>query len=166
MTKILQNNVHQNHMTEITLDWDIICLYQNACDPKKMLLKRIKKKYYVGVYMLKSSKNNSFDDLPETKLGKEVKRISLETEINITTTPSILLSHIFNSKYKLSISSNSSSENDQDLKLLEVEVNTFIKNTENKDDNKKSFNYNNSNDEGFFNNNEDDRGSVPGTIIL
>ncbi|CAG8534785.1 32919_t:CDS:2, partial [Racocetra persica] len=69
----------------------------------------------------------------------------------------VTTSHTFNSKNKISILSNSSPENDQDLKLPEVKVNTFTKDTEDEDDNKESSNDDNSDDEGSFNNNKDDR---------
>ncbi|CAG8727892.1 17246_t:CDS:2, partial [Racocetra persica] len=66
--------------------------------------------------------------------------------------------HAFNSKDKVSISSDSSPENDQDLKLPEVEVNISTEDTEDKDDNKESSDDDNSENEGSFNNNEDDGG--------
>ncbi|CAG8738853.1 3254_t:CDS:2, partial [Dentiscutata erythropus] len=49
-------------------------------------------------------------------------------------------------------------KNDQDLKLLEVEVNTSTEDTEDEDDNKESSDDDNSDDEDSFNNNEDDGG--------
>ncbi|CAG8790357.1 19536_t:CDS:2, partial [Gigaspora rosea] len=39
ITRISQNNVRQNHMTEVASDQDIICLYQNACDAEKDAIK-------------------------------------------------------------------------------------------------------------------------------
>ncbi|CAG8850823.1 933_t:CDS:1, partial [Racocetra persica] len=70
----------------------------------------------------------------------------------------VTIFHSFNSKDKVSILSDSSPENDQDLKLLEVEVNTSTEDTEDEDDNKESSDDDNSEHEGSFNNNEDDRG--------
>ncbi|CAG8515620.1 12770_t:CDS:2, partial [Cetraspora pellucida] len=78
----------------------------------------------------------------------------LELSVNIPTETT----HVFNLKDKISISSNSSPENNQYLKLPKVEVNTSTEDTKNEDDNKESFDDNNSDNEDSFNNNKDDGG--------
>ncbi|CAG8821261.1 33941_t:CDS:2, partial [Racocetra persica] len=106
-----------------------------------------------NIPVITTSQENNDDDIEFTKsqvVEQELTKELLSAEVTTF--------HAFNSKDKVSISSDSSPENDQDLKLPKVEVNTSTKDTEDEDDNKESSDDDNSENEGSFNNNEDNRG--------
>ncbi|CAG8661042.1 5305_t:CDS:2 [Gigaspora margarita] len=93
------------------------------------------------------SKNVGFNPISDyqnhtTKLSSS-KDVS-DIEVNIPTETS----QAFNSKDKVSISLDSSPENDQDLKLPEVEINTSTEVTGDEVNNKESSDEDNSDDEG------------------
>ncbi|KAF0388107.1 hypothetical protein F8M41_011130 [Gigaspora margarita] len=101
------------------------------------------------------SKNVGFNPISDNQ-NHTTKPSSSKDVSNIEVDIPTETSQVFNSKGKLSISSDSSPENDQDLKLPEVEINTSTEDTEDEDNNKESSDDDNSDDEGSFNSNDDD----------
>ncbi|CAG8677885.1 3870_t:CDS:2, partial [Racocetra fulgida] len=91
--------------------------------------------------------DNSSDDLLETEINEEAKRISSETEVSITTTPSILLSHTYNSEVMIN----------EDVKSLpETEVSISAKSISKEPETVNVFDKYNENDGEFSDDNDDE----------
>ncbi|CAG8672690.1 4983_t:CDS:2, partial [Racocetra fulgida] len=102
---------------------------------------------YVKPKSLEEFTDNSSDDLLETEINEKAKRISSETEVSITTIPSILLSHIYNLEVMIN----------EDVKsLLETEVSISAKLISKEPETVNVFDKYNENDGEFFDDNDDE----------
>ncbi|CAG8822575.1 16036_t:CDS:2, partial [Dentiscutata erythropus] len=71
ITRISQNNVCQNHITEVASDQDIICLYQNACDAEKDAIKANQEEILCWCFYAKKFKGMVKDFIANGRVGEK-----------------------------------------------------------------------------------------------